>query len=691
MKRTVRTVFICAAIAVSEMRGEITKVVNGASFAAETGIGPGSIISVFGTNLTNTTASAADATRIPATLGGVTLTVGGESAGLFYVSPTQINALLSARTRTGSVPLVLTSPTGTFTKNITVSRTAAPGIFTFPGSGARGGAILNAVTFAPGPFVVSENEKPTYLAIFVTGLDPSGTPPVVTAGGMPLKVTFFGPAPCCPGLQQINAELNDALDGAGRVELVVEQGSRSNAVELMILPKMGSGPHPPKDKDGKKDRDRELATLTYIPNTSLVLLSDERDDKLHVLDVVQRKIVRTIDLPKKAEPFDIAVNTAGTLAVVAERELGKVAIIDLATWAVVGEVATGGAPASVAISGNTAVIANQDGDSASFVDITTRTLLGSVAVGRSPRAVAVDSAGNAYVVNQGDGTISVINVGTRTVTKTLTLGTGVRPQAIEILPDAPFAVLTEPSRGRDGRVLFVNLNTGTITPFDVNLDHSGGAGDIAVSGGKLYLAIQTGGQILAVPYTISGGNVTLGTAVPVRVDLGARSLAIDTKDKLLLVGNQGTGTIVLVDLTTNQVVGRIDGVRGDDDEDDDDDEDEDGDDDDRDNRNAPSITSIAPATGKAGTTVGLTITGTNLTGAREIEFLEPRGNGNGNGASPDRRFTVSNIQVNAAGTQLTASVAIASGAAAGNRTVVVSGPNGRSSRNAASATTFRVE
>ena len=69
---------------------------NAASYAPITNsVAPGEFISIFGTGLASTTASA---TSLPlpgqAGLGGVQVTVNGVYAPLSYVSPTQINLLV---------------------------------------------------------------------------------------------------------------------------------------------------------------------------------------------------------------------------------------------------------------------------------------------------------------------------------------------------------------------------------------------------------------------------------------------------------------------------------------------------------------------------------------------------------------------------------------------------------------------
>ena len=50
--------------------------------------------------------------------------------------------------------------------------------------------------------------------MFATGLNLSVTP-VVTIGGVPVPVVFFGAAPCCDGLDQINIMLPDSLAARG--------------------------------------------------------------------------------------------------------------------------------------------------------------------------------------------------------------------------------------------------------------------------------------------------------------------------------------------------------------------------------------------------------------------------------------------------------------------------------------------
>ena len=94
--------------------------------------------------------------------------------------------------------------------------------------------------------------------------------------------------------------------------------------------------------------------------------------------------------------------------------------------------------------------------------------------------------------------------------------------------------------------------------------------------------------------------------------------------------------------------------------------------------------------GKAGTTITMTITGTNLTGATDVQFVQITGEGSGHGMKGANDFTASGIKVNAAGTQLSVTVAISASASAGPRLVKVVSPNGESSTTLSGVNTFMV-
>ena len=675
------------------------RVVNGASFTQDTSLAPGAIISIFGPNLAASTVTAPNFANLPTTLGNITVSIGSTNLPLFFVSATQINGWIPASIAPGHYTMIIQSPTARLTKDIVLAANSSPGIFSAFGTGTRDGAIQNGVTYLPGPFTPTTKGAPTYLTIYTTGLDLS-TAPTVTIGGISVPVTFYGVTPCCPALQQVNVKLTQDVAGAGRVELAITSGTKvSNIVEVVILPNPGQGPFPPSGEN--QGRSREVSNIAYIPQTSLALVTDENDDLVRVLDVQKRQVTRTMTLPEGAQPVAIAVNASGTLAVVAERDRGKVAILNLIDYLVSAEIAVGSGPTDVAIAANMAIVANQDSDTASIIDLTTNNVT-TMNVGRGPRGVAADAtSGKAYVTNQDDGTITVINLNSLGAAPTLiALPGAARPASIAVIPSLKLAVVTVPSANANAEVLTVNLDNGSAGTLAVNGARNGGATGLAVNVTTVYFADQTGGSVTIAPLGLKGGFAT----TTVSVDLGARAVAVDTIDNLLLVANEGAGTVALMDLTKNQVVGRINAVRSE--------HETNGDDHNNHNdrmtaANAPTITSIDPLNAAAGTSFTLTVHGTNLQGTDNIFFVDPAtlpGQGNGHDQMendermhtpfgiPDTNVTVSNIQSNSAGNVMSATITIAAGASRGKQHVVrVEALNGDTSWTASSANTFLIE
>ncbi len=663
------------------------KVVNAASFLENQALTPGSIISIFGTQIAISTAQAGDPEHLPVQLGDVTVKIGNTPLALFYTSPSQVNAMIPSTIAAGSFTLTLVSGRGTFSSPVTISPAGAPGIFSIFGTGTRDGAILNALTFSPGPFTVTTHGAPTYLAIYVTGLDLSAAP-AVRIGGVAVPVSFYGAAPCCAGLEQINVELPKALAGAGRVEVAVTAaGAVSNVVEAVILPSPGEGDFPPSGEN--VPRDREIAEVRWIPGTSQALVSDEADDVLRVVDLQAKQVSSVIDLPTGSEPTAIAVNPAGTLAVVAERNNGGVAVIDLARRAVIEQIPTGGGPSAVAIAGNIAVVANEDSDTASLIDLTSGLVKATIVCGRGPRGVAVDAANSlAYVTEEDGGALTVIDLAGMGVSRRIDLGVNSRPRAIALMRSLGLALVSEPSGEPEGTAVVINLADGSVSSTGVHLADGGSAGTIAVDANTAFFADQTGASVTAAAVSLSGGAVSLAQQ-QIKVDLGPRSLAIDRLDNLLLVSNEGDGTIVLVSLANYQIVGRIDAVHVPGEPESEDDHNDRGQ-----APNEPSVTSVAPSTIAPGSQVTLVLYGANLAGATGLAFVDPstlpgNGKGRGNGhsgdhaggpfANSDPAFTVSAIAVNAAGTRLSAVVNLAAQAQPGTRVVRVITPNGESS------------
>jgi uncharacterized protein (TIGR03437 family) len=126
-------------------------VVNAANFAAP--VSPGSLVSIFGSNLAPQIAQA-DSIPLPTSLAGVSVSANGLLAPLLYVAPGQINAQLPFEIASNSSVNVVVNNNSVLSASQTVDVSPfAPGVFAIggyarglrPGRQPRGSRGLNRV------------------------------------------------------------------------------------------------------------------------------------------------------------------------------------------------------------------------------------------------------------------------------------------------------------------------------------------------------------------------------------------------------------------------------------------------------------------------------------------------------------------------------------------------------------------
>jgi uncharacterized protein (TIGR03437 family) len=269
------TVFLCiAGWAAAQPNVPANSVVNGASFAAQQAVAPGSLVSIFGTGLA-TTMSFPDTIPISTTLGQVTVAFNGKNAPLLATVPgsssSQINAqipwdVLPAGTTTGSIQLVVTV-NNVSSNTATVQLDAmSPGIFTMnsQGTGQAAAQVNNstgAVIFAApsGTIAGAPQSRPIQkseiLIIYATGLGavdktpangdiprlPSGvlahttTMPTIMFGGVAATdVGFSGLSPQFVGLYQINVTVPAGAPSGNAVPLQIQMGNVTSTDQVTI-------------------------------------------------------------------------------------------------------------------------------------------------------------------------------------------------------------------------------------------------------------------------------------------------------------------------------------------------------------------------------------------------------------------------------------------------------------------------
>jgi len=237
-------------------------VVNGASFRPATepngAVAPGSIVSLFGTNLAGSI-QLAESVPLPTTLGDTTVTFDGITASLYTVSGGQINAQVPFDVLPGQVSVQVRRGTETSAAQTVAVAAVSPGIFTINQQGTGQGAVLianTAIFAAPSGSIPGQEARPAnrleFISIFCSGLGdvtnrpPNGEPPsggelsvtletpTATIGGVEVPVSFSG-LTSFVGLYQVNVQVPSNAPTGDAVEVVLTIGGvASNTVTIAV-------------------------------------------------------------------------------------------------------------------------------------------------------------------------------------------------------------------------------------------------------------------------------------------------------------------------------------------------------------------------------------------------------------------------------------------------------------------------
>jgi minor extracellular serine protease Vpr len=238
-------------------------IINGASFATGQGVAPGSVISIFGTDLAGTL-TANDTVPLSMSLADdVTVMVNNIPAGLYFVSQGQVNAqipwnVLPDGTTSGVAQVVVTRNKVASAPQTVNVVPAAPGIFYLPNNGGwaiafnTDGAVAAPVNSIPG-INTHPAKAGDILAILSTGGGQVDSPiangadsadklrntlivPQVLVNQVSATVLFSGLAPQFPGLNQINFSVPGGI-AAGTVPLQLQANgiTSTDAVKIALM------------------------------------------------------------------------------------------------------------------------------------------------------------------------------------------------------------------------------------------------------------------------------------------------------------------------------------------------------------------------------------------------------------------------------------------------------------------------
>lgn len=229
-------------------------IVHAASFVPGR-VAPDLIISVFGTNVGGTSASASGL-PLPETLADASAVFVDDSgteypAGIFFGSRTQLNLLVPSDLGSGIATLRIVRGSGETAAMDVVVEDVAPGLFTANANGQGVAAgfyqqtgatelmplfALEEGVFQPVPIDLGEEGMETFLTLFGTGWRNRTSREVtfLDVDGVAVPLTYEGEAPGFVGLDQLNAgPLPRELAGRGEVEATFTvTGQTTNAATV---------------------------------------------------------------------------------------------------------------------------------------------------------------------------------------------------------------------------------------------------------------------------------------------------------------------------------------------------------------------------------------------------------------------------------------------------------------------------
>jgi uncharacterized protein (TIGR03437 family) len=233
-------------------------VVNGASFAP--GVVPGSWATIDGSNLsavTDTWDNSIVNGKLPTAVDGVSVTVGGKPAYVYYVSPGQINFIVPD-VGPGNVQVVVHNSAGTSAAATVTSSSFGPAFFSWPSNqvvatrqdfsyAVQDGTFPGTSTVAakPGDVIIlwGTGFGTTTPAAPVGEETPSGTTyststlPKVTLGDNPVTVYGAALAPGFAGLYQVAIQVPSSLArGAYAVVATIGGVSSPGGLVLQVMP-----------------------------------------------------------------------------------------------------------------------------------------------------------------------------------------------------------------------------------------------------------------------------------------------------------------------------------------------------------------------------------------------------------------------------------------------------------------------
>ncbi len=191
--------------------------------------------------------------QLPTSLDGVSVTVNGVPAYVYYISPTQVNVLTPPNAISGSVP-VQVSDNGVISANFMVQAQAeSPSFFVFGGGPYIAAlhadySLLGPASLSVPGYTFTPAKPGETVLLYANGFGPTSVPvvsgsetqsgtlspmPAITIGGMAAKVTFAGLA--AAGEFQFNVVVPPSLANGDQPTMAMYNGLTTQAGTLITV------------------------------------------------------------------------------------------------------------------------------------------------------------------------------------------------------------------------------------------------------------------------------------------------------------------------------------------------------------------------------------------------------------------------------------------------------------------------
>jgi uncharacterized protein (TIGR03437 family) len=222
-----------------------------------TTIAPNTWTEIKGTNLSSTTRIwqgsdfAANNGQMPTALDGISVTMGGKKAFVYYISPTQINVLTPPDLATGAVPVVVQNGTLTGAAFSAQALALSPSFFVINGGPYVVATHANTTLIGPTSLFPGSSTPAApgeTIVLYANGFGPTAAPivsgsaaqsgslanfPVVTIGGAGASVSFAGLI--SPGLFQFNVTVPASASNGDNTIAATYSGQATQTGSLLTI------------------------------------------------------------------------------------------------------------------------------------------------------------------------------------------------------------------------------------------------------------------------------------------------------------------------------------------------------------------------------------------------------------------------------------------------------------------------